>query len=130
MKYGVQILLFLAIICNCISGLWENNNDLIISWNGSQGYPAYYHYWYLFNHKIQFFIYLSIGLYLLSCKYDKTYARNTILLYMGISALELLSYLYYGTSLTEEQNSFEYALLLGSFTFGTLIFGIMRKSCK
>ena len=127
MKYGVQILLFLAIIANCISGLWDGNNELVTSWNGSQGYPAYYHYWFLFNHKVQFFIYLLISVYLLSCKYDKTYAKNTILLYMGISGLETLSYLYYGTSLTETQSEFEYALLLGSFTAGTLILGICKK---
>ena len=112
MKYGVQVLLFIAIIANCISGLWDGNIELVTSWNGTQGYPAYY---------------LLISVYLLSCKYDKTYAKNTILLYMGISGLEALSYLYYGTSLTESQSEFEYALLLGSFTAGTLILGICKK---
>jgi hypothetical protein len=49
---------------------------------------------------------------------------------MGISALELLSYLYYGTSLTDAESEFEYALLLGIFTVGTLILGIINKGWK
>ena len=103
----------------------------VTTWSGSEGYPYYYHYWYLFNHKIQVFIYLFIAVYLLKYKLTercRIFAKNTILLYIGVTALETLSYFYYGNNLTESQNEFEYALLLGGFTFGTLILAAMNKA--
>ena len=59
-----------------------------------------------------------------------SFAKNTIILYIGVSALETFSYLYYGNNLTEAQSEFEYALLLGVFTLGTLILATMNKVWK
>ena len=133
MKYLVQILLFVAIINNSFNSFWDGNKELVVSWMGFEGYPKYYHYWYLFHHKFQFFLYLSLSVYFLLYKLDEShrrYALGSILLYIGLSFVETINYLLYSYHQTEMQKNVEVSFLIGGFLVGNIILGIYNKAWK
>jgi len=132
-KYFVQVILFLAVICNSFHEIWKDNGENIITWMGNIGYPEYYHYWYLFNHKCQFFLYLSIPVYLLLYKLERVYKKlaiESIFLYIGMSMIETIHYLMFGQNRTDDQLNIEFSLLMGGFLIGNIFLVIYNKPWK
>lgn len=129
-RFVVPFALLLAIINNSISIIWEGNNEEVKTWISGVGHPAYYHYWYVYTHYMQKFFYLSIGLFLLTFKLDdrsRSYATGTIILYIGISFIEVLLYKMFGGYLSEENLFKQWLFLTGGFLIGLIAIGIHNK---
>lgn len=121
--------------------MWKDQGEHIKTWAGNIGYPERHHNWYLFNHKCQFVLYLSIALYLLY-KLIKVYEKHgldaryfkaafySLISYLILTGYELYYYLEYGAPLTDEAGFQEFAILMGGFVISNIFLLSYNKAWK
>jgi len=141
-KYSVQLILFATICCNTIHAVWKDQGDYIKTWLGYDGYGEYFHYWYLFNFRGQFFLYLFMSFFLLLklrsvyIKYGLLelryiqYAISVLRLYIILSLLEVLYYMFYGPHQSEEIVTINFITMLAAFLIGNIHYFITNKAWK
>jgi len=112
-----QILTFVSLIINCVSHYFMGMAGHYTSISGAKGFDYYWHYWYLFEYRIQIlflllFIYLAIK-YPLQGVYKK-YGSVTLLLYLSLVVVEIMVYLWTGNDRLNESYYIYYVALYTS----------------
>ena len=100
-KYYIQLILFSVIISNQISNLWKDDKSKHVSFSGEIGFSNWFHYWLVFDHYIQYMIYLILIVLVLIFPLKgefKNYAVASVLLYFSINAVEISYYLHQGNN--------------------------------
>ena len=114
-------MLFLTMVINQVATLWEGVERPVKTLSGSDGFPIYYHAWLIFDYRAQLFSYLTMVMLALKFPlYDKPkrIAIYSIILYVGITLIEVFRYLYWGNNKLNEDYFYYY---LSAFTLGCII---------
>lgn len=125
--YYLQLLLFFCIITNQLSNLWKDDKTKSISWSGEFGFSNWFHYWLIFDHYLQYLIYI-IGILLVLVfpleKQFRSYAIATVLLYFGINLIEIFYYMYFGNN---NHNFNMFGVYISVYSVGHIIFLFKNK---
>lgn len=122
-----QILTFISLIINCISHYFMGMTGNYTSISGAKGYDYYWHYWYLFEYRLQIlflllFVYLAIK-YPLQDTFKK-YGSITLLIYLSLVVVEIIAYLWTGNDRLNESLYYYYVT---GYTAALLIAAIRLK---